>query len=425
MPDNTFTIARFENRNGVISWRVSGWLAGIRVRRNFRTREEAAAEKATLEVRALQATNGIRQASTFLTDEELREAETAFRRLVGRPHRLSVYLDYALANYRDATREQTLDASTAAYVEAKHRDEAHGVVSARQLRSIRHELVNLRRHFPGSVLVQLTPANLTGYFERGHPAPKTYNNRRGIVGAFLRFAFQREWIVSNPLERVPHRRIAHRRGEAPTITATQATELMAHVEGFAGGILVPYFALCLFGGIRPSVTDGEIAKLRPERVRLDDGIIMVDAEASKVRMRRLVAIQPNLAAWLRAYPLDRFPIIPRNAKNYRRRICRAHGLTHDVLRHTFISMFVAKFRSMGEAALQAGNSESIIRKHYLDLKSKDEAEAFFSILPKLRTAPAAKPAPEPTPAPVPQEADAPKPIAFPAPAGREDLAATG
>jgi hypothetical protein len=51
-------------------------------------------------------------------------------------------------------------------------------------------------------------------------------------------------------------------------------------------------------------------------------------------------------------------------------------------------MFVAKFRSMGEAALQAGNSESIIRKHYLDLKSPAEAEQFFGILPK-RAAPSA------------------------------------
>ena len=41
---------------------------------------------------------------------------------------------------------------------------------------------------------------------------------------------------------------------------------------------------------------------------------------------------------------------------------------------------------MGEAALQAGNSESIIRKHYLDLKSTAEAEQFFGIMPKRRTA---------------------------------------
>ena len=41
---------------------------------------------------------------------------------------------------------------------------------------------------------------------------------------------------------------------------------------------------------------------------------------------------------------------------------------------------------MGEAALQAGNSESIIRKHYLDLKSTAEAEQFFGIMPKRRAA---------------------------------------
>jgi len=52
------------------------------------------------------------------------------------------------------------------------------------------------------------------------------------------------------------------------------------------------------------------------------------------------------------------------------------------MRHSFISFFVAKFRSIGEAALQAGNSESIIRKHYLDLKTTEEAEQFFGILPK-------------------------------------------
>ena len=55
-------------------------------------------------------------------------------------------------------------------------------------------------------------------------------------------------------------------------------------------------------------------------------------------------------------------------------------------------MFVAKFRSIGEAAIQAGNSESIIRRHYLDLKTTKEAEDFFGILPKhakISAAPAA------------------------------------
>lgn len=47
------------------------------------------------------------------------------------------------------------------------------------------------------------------------------------------------------------------------------------------------------------------------------------------------------------------------------------------MRHTFISMFVAKFRSIGDAAIQAGNSEAIIRRHYLDMKSQTDAEDFL------------------------------------------------
>jgi hypothetical protein len=98
-------------------------------------------------------------------------------------------------------------------------------------------------------------------------------------------------------------------------------------------------------------------------------------------MKRNVTIAPNLAAWLTAYPLAKFPIIPANLQHQRARIAEKFGLSHDIMRHTFISMHVAKYRSMGEAALQAGNSESIIRKHYLDLKTPAEAEQFFSILP--------------------------------------------
>ena len=71
MSHTEFSLDRFENRNGVISWRVSGWLAGVRIRKNLKTREEAAAEKASLEIKAIQLASGIRLATTFLTDDQL------------------------------------------------------------------------------------------------------------------------------------------------------------------------------------------------------------------------------------------------------------------------------------------------------------------------------------------------------------------
>jgi hypothetical protein len=49
-----FAVGRFKNRNGVFSFRVDGQLNGVRIRRNFKSQEEAAAEKNVLELKALQ-----------------------------------------------------------------------------------------------------------------------------------------------------------------------------------------------------------------------------------------------------------------------------------------------------------------------------------------------------------------------------------
>ncbi len=278
--------------------------------------------------------------------------------------------------------QKPLSDAIAEYIAAKTTEYDRTLLSMRQVRSIKQELGVFQKHFPKGPASQFTPALLTPYLERGKPSLKTYNNRRGLLSTFFKFAFQKDWVVVNPIEKTAHHRINHRRGSAVTISAEVAAKMMEYVETFEKGTLVPYFALCLFAGIRPCIRFGEITKLRAESVRLDTSVIHIEPDVSKVKMKRLVTIHPNLAAWLRAYPLEKFSIIPANSMNTRRKVFAKFGLTHDVLRHTFISMFVAKYRSMGEAALQAGNSEGIIRKHYLDLKNTDEAETFFNILPK-------------------------------------------
>jgi integrase len=379
--ENTFAVSRFLNRNGVTSWRVAGWLHGIRIRKNFKTKEEAAAEKAALELTAMQATSGLRSATTFLVDEQLREAETAFRRLAGKPHPLDFYLDFALANHREPVNQKLLTEAVTEYVAMKEHEREQDMLSEPYLVRVKRDLNRLQKHFPEATVAELTGTRLIGYFEARRAALKTYNNRRGIVSTFLKFALQRDWLTDNPLAKIPPRRIRRRRGGAATLTAAQAKEMMAFVEEHHASA-VPFFALCLFAGIRPCLRTGEILRLRPEQIDLDAGVIRIDSEVSKVREPRNVTIQPNLAAWLRAYPLKEFPIIPANLQHVREKVVEKFNLTHDIMRHNYISMFVAKFRSIGEAALQAGNSESIIRKHYLDLKSPAEAEQFFGILPQ-------------------------------------------
>jgi len=388
MNHSKFVVTQFENRNGVTSWRVDGRLHGIRIRKNFKTREEAAAEKAALEIKALQSSSGLRSIATALTEEQVRQAEALFQRVEGKSCPLSFYVDFALTNYREPEQQKSLADAITDYVAAKEREFDQDYISYPQLRRITWDLKRLEKHFRGKTVAEIPVSALVTFLESRRPGIKTFNNQRGVLGTFFKFCFHRGWVTENPILRVPHYRIRQRRGMARTLSAAQAQELMEHFATFEGGRWVPYFALCLFAGIRPGVPDGEITKLKPEDVNLDTGIIHISAEVSKVREPRKITIQPNLAVWLRTYPLSKFPIVVGNFQKRRAGFKDRFNLTHDVLRHTFISMFVAKFRSIGEAALQAGNSESIIRKHYLDLKSQTEAEAFYGIVPQL-----AQPAP--------------------------------
>lgn len=404
MPNQSFSVRRFKNRNGVFSWRVHGHLNGVRIRRNFKTQEEAAAEKTGLEIKALHLASNLRAITTCLTEDQVREAEAVFRQIAEHGRSLSSCVSFTLANEREATCRKALNEAIADYIALKEHELEQDLISDPYLVRLRREMNRLPKRCPAVTVSDLTPARLVAYFEFGRASRKTYNNRRGVISGFLKFAQQRDWIAENPLIKIPAHRIRRRRGGAQTLTATQAQELMEFVET-NHPTAVPFFALCLFAGIRPCLRTGEITRLKPGHVRLTEGIIRIDGEVSKIREPRTITIQPNLAAWLRAYPLEKHPIIPANLQHLREKAVEKFDLTHDVMRHTYISMFVAKFRSIGEAALQAGNSESIIRKHYLDLKDPAEAELFFGILPGRK----------PTPAPVDESVEGTAPVPFPTP----------
>ena len=97
--NSSFVTSRFTNPSGEIVFRVNGWLDGKRVRKNFPTRAEAEAERQVYEIGHLQTKTGARTAITRLSDEQLIEAEVAFRRWAGHPQSLSFCVDFMLANY--------------------------------------------------------------------------------------------------------------------------------------------------------------------------------------------------------------------------------------------------------------------------------------------------------------------------------------
>jgi len=117
-----------------------------------------------------------------------------------------------------------------------------------------------------------------------------------------------------------------------------------------------------------------------ELVNLKTRTITIPADVAKTRHERQVSVADNLAAWLEAFP---GPAIPANFDRMAKDVRKRFGLEHDEPRHSFISCHVALHRSVGDAALQAGNSESIVRNHYLRLHTREEGAEFFWIAPDL------------------------------------------
>jgi len=373
------------HRTGSMSWRVSGMMHGTRIRRNYQDKAYALAEKSALEITALQETSGLRSVGTFLTEAQLREAESLFLQIKDKPRSLAFYTKYGLDNHKEPDSLKTLSDAKDGYILQREEDWKKNRLEENSLNSIKSQMKLLVEMFPKILVAELDVEKIIQYCENGgKAAEKSFNNRRGAVSAFLKFAMSKEWIVKNPIDKVPRYDIAGKRGASPSLTAEKAKELMEYLETYENGKLVPFYALCLFAGIRPN---GEISKLPVEAISLDNGIIRIDPTVSKVGMLRHVTIQPNLAEWLRAYPLDKHPIIVPGLRAERTKLNEQFGLGHDILRHTFISMHVGKFRSMGNAALQAGNSESIIKKHYYAVKSAEEAGDFWDIRPKKKGEP--------------------------------------
>jgi hypothetical protein len=66
-----FVISEFTNPSGEIVFRLTGWLDGKRIRKNFSTRAEAASERQSMEIQQCQAETGIRATATRLSEEQL------------------------------------------------------------------------------------------------------------------------------------------------------------------------------------------------------------------------------------------------------------------------------------------------------------------------------------------------------------------
>jgi len=226
----------------------------------------------------------------------------------------------------------------------------------------------------------LSTADVQRWLDSLKLAPQTARNFRTVLYTLFSFAEKRSYILkgSNPVadtERIS----TNGTGAIQIYTPSEMAELLKHApEEF-----LPFVALGGFAGLRTA----EIERLACSDIDLTGGFIHVAAEKAKTRSRRLVPIQPNLAQWLAPLAQQQGQVWKgtlNSLKEARAATVKAAKTPwkDNALRHSYISYRLANIQNAAQVALEAGNSPSMVFKHYRELVKPETAKAWFAIAPK-------------------------------------------
>ena len=375
------------------SFLVQGWKEnGKWKKREFKDEQEAKTFAALKEIGVKNKGRAVRMVNTSMSDDQVKEAETALEKL-GKSYSLSDAVEFFLKNHRSPDFTISFVAGMRIYLDECEQ----GGVRPRTIIGKKSVLSLFARETSNPLVHEVTPPTIQAFLRSlrakdGMTAAtrKTWNNYRNELNHFFKWAGEsdlvthRPWCFSNPAASVrifTAKQVSEQRSPVAITSPDEVQRLLSVLLRWRGGCLAKCFALAYFAGVRPDGELRKLAKREKELINLKTRTIHIPADVSKTKEARQVKISDSLAAWLKA--LEERLIVPTNFDRLMKQARKHFQLSHDETRHSFISYHVALHRSVGDVALQAGNSESIVKKHYLNLRPQEEGAVFFSIVPDL------------------------------------------
>jgi integrase len=257
------------------------------------------------------------------------------------------------------------------FFQAKTEDRA----SKRYIDQLKHALNRFGEAFPGDILAIQTD-DIDRWLRAMKVSPVTRNGILRMIKVFFSFAKSRAYLPKSEATAVE---LLSKVKEGETKTEIFTPEQMELLLSNAPAHLIPIYAIGGFAGLRTA----EIGRLSWTSVNLDRRIIELRAGQAKTASRRIVPISENLTCWLKLLPREGM-IVP-DEDRFRQATAYAKNLElswpHNVLRHSYISYRLARLQNANQVALEAGNSPTIIFKHYRELVSREAAEEWFAITP--------------------------------------------
>jgi integrase len=257
-------------------------------------------------------------------------------------------------------------------LEAKRKDG----LSARYISMLRSNLNRFSQDFGDRSIAAITVEELDHWLRSLPGSPKTRTGYRTNLGVLFSYAVKLRMLGSNPVLFTARPKLIDRPPEIFTIDELRALLEAAFAKEPS---VVPMLAIGAFAGLR----EAEIQRLDWNEIAR--GHIEVTAAKAKSARRRIVPIQPNLAAWLRPYSGLKGLVVPKGQRKKLRHARAAAGLLKwpsNGLRHSFASYRLAAIQDAPRVSAELGHTApQLLYNTYRELVHPEEAERYWRILP--------------------------------------------
>jgi len=337
----------------------------------FKTRAEADAER----LRQLTTLERHGREALGLPQREMSDFITAKRKLAEYGKTINDAVHFLVDHLERVRRCKTTVAELAAeLLEAKRKDGRSEIY----LRDLRNILAIFCRDFGDRPVASVTMEEIDNWLRALPGSPKTRTNFRANISVSFGYAARRRMIENNPVLHTAKPKLPD---NPPDIfTVDQLRALLEAAQRTAPNVL-PMLAIGAFTGLR----DAEIKRLDWSEVDLARGHIEVKAAKAKSARRRIVPIQPNLAAWLRPYSGMKGRLAPEGYRSSLDRVHKAASLARwpkNGLRHSFASYRLAAIHDAPRVASELGHaSPTMLYSTYREVVLPEEAERYWKLEP--------------------------------------------
>lgn len=293
-------------------------------------------------------------------------------------------VEFFLRNSPKVECQRTLEEVQAEFVERKR----HDGLSVRYLEDIRDRLSAFARAFQVPIS-EIRARDIDDWLVSLGVKPRTRNNYRALLSTLFSFAQKRGYLPPDRRHEVLRVDRARERGGVIEIfTPAELTEMLTVARGPARTAL----ALGAFTGIRQA----EMLRLTWEDFNWEEEVIDLGVDQTKTASRRLVPILPVLAAWLEPVRRSHGRFLPFGEDTAFHRIYgklveavnanrpedrRDFHWRRNGLRHSYASYRMALVEDAAKVSLEMGNSPQKIFNNYRKVVTKNQANAWFAIMP--------------------------------------------